>query len=170
MKKILIWAGIILGVPFALFALLVIAVAVDMANDQGEQKAVVAATEATPKPTPKATPKATKKPKPKATFSDKAYAKEVEEHFNSALLGTIEDMCDGNVSWSHWSCYYEGIEASGPGMIRVNLVTPGGLSKQQVKELSNTTATHWFNFVGEKFPKLDTIVVNVNGIDYNNYR
>lgn len=81
-----------------------------------------------------------------------------------AELCTVEDD-----SYTHWSCFYDGVE-DGPAYLQVNLTTDGGWSTNALEQMAATAGLHWFNFIGCDFPELQTIVVNINGLDYNVFR
>jgi len=116
------------------------------------------------KPEPEPEPAKDEKPK----FDKKAYAAELEQAFIDASWQEPREMCD--TYYTHWGCFYDGIEAERESLARVFLNTDGGWSKDDLKELSKDAARHWFNAVGSTYEKLDVIVVQTNGIDRNYYR
>lgn len=89
------------------------------------------------------------------------------EHLHNNFIDGISDMCDD--AYTHWACFYDGAE-DGVSYLRVNLTTDGGWSEGDLDDMAAQAGRHWFNFVGCDFPQLDTIVVNVNGVDRNVYR
>ena len=112
---------------------------------------------------------ATRKPKPK--FDGNAYVEEIEADFLEGMGGRqIDDMCNADNAYTHWGCFYDGLSATHESTLWIELNTDGGWSKSDQKQLSEEAARHWFNFIGPKYEKLDTIVVKVNGIDHNHYR
>ena len=116
----------------------------------------------------------TTSPAPSTTSSptsSQASAREMEKAFQAVMRGLgikdIKDMCDGD--YTHWACFYEGVRNS-PGDLQVRLSTDGGWSDADLETLADQAGRHWFNFIGCKFRELKTIVVTVNGLDYNVYR
>lgn len=100
---------------------------------------------------------------PDAAEIERAYL----EHLHNNFIDGVSDMCDA--AHTHWACFYDGAEA-GAGYLRVNLTPDEGWSEGELDDMAAQAGRHWFNFVGCDFPQLDTIVVNVNGIDRNVYR
>ena len=106
----------------------------------------------------------TAKTAPKPDFDKKAYAAQIEKTFESGLMDRkIGDMCDP--AYTHWACFYDGIEAKTEERIDIKLTTDGGWSKSDLKQMSLEARTHWFNAVGLDYPNLDTVVSFVNGLD-----
>ena len=106
---------------------------------------------------------------PKSKFDGAAYAKALAKDFRDAMGGAkISSMCDA--AYTHWACFYEGIEATSKSTIRVSLATDGGWSDSDLDQLADEAALHWFNFIGEAHEDLDTVIVRVNGRDTNHYR
>lgn len=89
------------------------------------------------------------------------------EHLHNNFIDGITEMCDA--ARTHWACFYDGAE-DGVGYLRVNLSTDGNWSQGDLDDMAAQAGRHWFNFIGCDFPQLDTIVVNVNGVDRNVYR
>lgn len=79
------------------------------------------------------------------------------------------DMCMDDETYTHWTCFYEGVENTSQ-YLQVNLDTYGTGTPTELQELAEMTGRHWFNFIGCDFPDLDTIVVSINGQHYNTYR
>jgi len=89
----------------------------------------------------------------------------MESAFNENLPGSsIKGMCDP--AYTHWACFYEGVEADGSYLV-VKLGVPGGMDEDA---LAQRAGKHWFNFIGKRYPDLSIIIVRINGIDYNVYR
>lgn len=102
-------------------------------------------------------------------FDGEARAAEVEAAFVDALGGQpIASMCDAAVT--HWACFYSGVTAPNQQQVRVELETDGGWSDDDLEQLADEAALHWFNFVGTTFEDLDIVVVRTNGVDSNHYR
>ena len=97
-------------------------------------------------------------------FDKAAYAAQVEKAFEAGLMdGEIGDMCDP--AFTHWACFYDGIEAQSRERIDIKLTTDGGWSKGDLKAMGKKARRHWFNAVGLEYPKLDTIVSFTNGVN-----
>ena len=77
-------------------------------------------------------------------------------------------MCDD--AFTHWSCFYDGVEALPGNGLQVVLTTDGGHSDLELEDMAQKAGVHWFNFVGCEYPDLDVIVVTINGLDYNMFR
>lgn len=107
-------------------------------------------------------PESTPANKPKTSIDAAA----MEAAFKANLGGDpITSMCDA--AYTHWACFYDGVEA-GPTYLRVKLTTDGG--RTDADAMAKSAGSHWFNFIGCEYPELDTIVVTINGIDHNVYR
>lgn len=98
-------------------------------------------------------------------------AEEVEamylEHLGSPAEG-FSVLCDDY--YTHWSCFYDGVEGDPSTFLRVNLTTDGGWLDSELSDMADTAGLHWFNFIGCDFPEISTIVININGLDYNVFR
>lgn len=108
-------------------------------------------------------------PEPTPEVRSSAAAVEMEAKYEENLALDITELCGIDGNYSHWSCFYDGVE-DGPGYLRVNLTTDGGWSEAELSEMATTAGRHWFNFIGCDYPDLDTIVVRVNGVDHNVFR
>ncbi|WP_054953612.1 PASTA domain-containing protein [Flaviflexus massiliensis] len=127
-----------------------------------------------PEPTPEPQPEPSEEVEEPAAESGKSgfNADEVVETYLYHLGPDYEsfyDMCGAFGEWDHWGCFYESAENTS-SYLRVNLITDGGWSEGDLNLLAENTGRHWFNFIGCDFPDLNTIVVNINGIDHNTYR
>ena len=128
----------------------------------------------TPEPTPTPDPEPTEEPEPDPTPEAEPTPTgidpdEVLATFRSNLMDPrIKSMCDA--AYTHWACFYDGIEGHDDSTIRVNLTTDGGWSDDELEDMAERAGTHWFNFVGMEHEDLDTIIVTVNGRDHNVYR
>lgn len=100
-----------------------------------------------------------------------ATAEDVEAMY-LAHLGNPADgfsvMCDDY--YTHWSCFYDGVEGDPSSYLQVNLTTDGGWLDSEISDMADTAGLHWFNFIGCDFPEITTIVININGLDHNIFR
>ena len=134
-----------------------------------------------PKPSPTASPQATRPtsssqgtqpiPLPDSSGTSTIDAAEMEatylEHLGNNFIDGFGDMCDS--SYTHWACFYDGA-SDYYGDLNITLTTDGGWSDSELKDLATTAGNHWFNFIGCDYPNLNTIIVTVNGLDYNVFR
>jgi hypothetical protein len=96
-----------------------------------------------------------------------AMEKDFLAHLAAGGVQSINGLCDPG--YTNWSCFYSGV-SSGPGYLRVNLETDGGLSDPELETMANQAGGAWFINIGCDFPNLQTIVVRINGVDHNVYR
>jgi hypothetical protein len=101
------------------------------------------------------TTKATKAAKPK--FDKAGYAEKIQKAFVEANTRPIQDSC-GLTDPTSWQCFYDHVSADRDSRIDITLAFPGDVTKGQAKDLAKQARLAFFNFVGEQFPKLDTIV------------
>lgn len=104
-------------------------------------------------------------------FDGDAYADEIEQHFTLNLgRNEIGDACD--LSDPRWHCYYEDLTGTSSDFrVDMHLAFPGDISEDEQRELAEEARLHFFNFVGEEFPELDTIVsYNSDGLDIGTTR
>lgn len=121
-------------------------------------------TEESPVPTEESpSPTVDAAPAPSGPTAQEVEAKYLE-HLGSPSEG-FGLMCDDY--YTHWSCFYQGVAGTPSDFLIVNLLTDGGWSDADLEYMAQTAGLHWFNFIGCDFPQIDTIVVNVNGIDHN---
>lgn len=99
----------------------------------------------------------------KEPFDSTAYAKSIEAKYVELNGRPIKDSCDA--AFTNWQCFYDGIDAKSQSRIDIKLSTPGDVTKDQAKKMSERARLAYFNFVGADFKKLDTIVTYVNGRD-----
>jgi len=99
-------------------------------------------------------------------------AEEVEakylEHLHNNFADSFSDLCDP--SYTHWACFYTGVEGDPGDYLQVNLTTDGGWLDYELADMSEMAARHWFNNIGCDFPEIDTIVVSVNGLHHNHFK
>lgn len=95
-------------------------------------------------------------------------AAEVEAKYLEHLAMPFSAMCDDY--YTHWACFYQGVEGDPSNFLQVNLLTDGGWSDFELDAMAETAGRHWFNFIGCDFPQINTIVVNINGLDHNVFR
>lgn len=131
-------------------------------NQADETVAEPAATATTQAPKTTATKAPVKKPA-KAKFDSATYANSIEAKYVELNGRPIKDSCDA--AFTNWQCFYDGIEAKSQSRIDIKLSTPGDVTEDQAKKMSERARLAYFNFVGADFKKLDTIVTYVNGRD-----
>ena len=147
------------GIVAALVVLVVITVAVGSQGGQSPSKTATTATTPTPKATPAATQPAVGSP-----FDGKAYAKKIEKAFVAVNGRSIKQSC--NFAEPTWHCYYAGIKAESESWVTMTLAFDGGVSEHQARDMAKRASLAFFNFVGDDFKKLDTIVVyDSTGLD-----
>lgn len=114
---------------------------------------------------PASTPSATAAP-----FNGKAYAKKIEKYYAAQLGHPVSKACD--TSDLTWQCYYQGMKGgSDKSRLNITLAFDGSIGDSQARDLANQARLGVFNFVGEKFPKLDTIVTYTSdGLDIGTTR
>lgn len=111
---------------------------------------------------------ATKPPKPK--FDKAAYAKKIEKAYVEGLGEPIKKACDVTDPAS-WQCFYDHLEAKDESRVDLVLAFDGGIGEDQAKDLGKRARMAFFNFTGEQFPKLDTIVTfTSDGLDIGTTR
>ncbi len=98
------------------------------------------------------------------TFDAAGNAQAAEAAYVEAIGGrTVEDQCDAGLT--NWQCFYTGVKAVSEQRLDIELSTPGDISEATARAFSEQARMAYFNFIGEKFPKLDRIVTFVNGTD-----
>lgn len=91
------------------------------------------------------------------SFNAETYAARIEKAFVAYFGRPINKACD--VKDPTWHCYYTGIEASSESWVNMTLTFDGGVSEDQARDMAQQAGLGFFNFIGEDFEKLDTIVV-----------
>ncbi len=119
--------------------------------------------------TPSPKESVTAEPSPVQEAPSAVTAEKMEATLKENIQIEISELCGIDGLYSHWSCFYDGVE-DGVGYLQVNLTTDGGWSNVELNDLAATAGLHWFNFIGCDYPDLDTIVVRVNGLDHNVFR
>lgn len=87
----------------------------------------------------------------------------IEATYTDGLAGDISDMCDD--AYTHWSCFYKGVEEHAAGGLRINLLTDGGWSDEALGDMARDAAHGFFMFTGPDHEELRQIVVFVNDRD-----
>lgn len=87
------------------------------------------------------------------------------EDWDSICQSTKESYGIAEATYEYWHCSFDRIEARSPSWITIYLDQPGGISDDERKDIAKQAGTHFYNFIGEDFTELDTIVVWVGDLD-----
>ncbi|WP_436793479.1 PASTA domain-containing protein [Actinospongicola halichondriae] len=109
-------------------------------------------------------------PEEAPAFDGTAYVAAIEDRVVEILGVEINDACDFNDL--RWHCFYDGLTGrDSPSRVDVHLGFPGDISDAEQREYAADARLHLFNFVGEEYPELLTIVsYNSNGLDIGTTR